>query len=141
MNPNREELVLCLCWIVGEYARLDSTANPNMTPQILYEYDETLELLAFERMSLASMAPAKSSKSSLEPTPVTEKLGDTSEAHYNNRLMLVVITALSKLAARWQPLCSRIMLCLYKLFRYENLFHSTVINYARECLNLLKMSR
>jgi hypothetical protein len=142
LHPNREELVLHLCWAIGEYTKFDPQTNPNCTPQVLYEYDETLELFAFERMSLANMFSTKRRPTRPpDPTPTTEDLGENSQVRYNNRAMLVTITALAKLAAHWQPLRSRIMLCLYKVLRYEHCFHSTVITHATECLNLLKMSR
>jgi len=72
-HPNRKELILSLCWIVGEYASV--SISPLCTPRaivgniakqincshliasimILAEYHEVLETLAFERISLAKM--------------------------------------------------------------------------------------
>ncbi len=57
---------------------------------------------------------------------------------YNNRVMSVVINSLTKLAARWQPLTSRVQLCLHKILRYKNYFLPSVISHANLCLNLLK---
>jgi hypothetical protein len=52
--------------------------------------------------------------------------------------MSVVINSLTKLAARWQPLTSRVQLCLHKILRYKNYFLPSVISHANLCLNLLK---
>ncbi len=60
---------------------------------------------------------------------------------YTTRLMLVVISALSKLAARYQPLTSRVLLCLAKILKHQHDFDKTVINRANECITILKFPR
>jgi len=121
-SPSREQLILHLCWCIGEYASPSITAT--CTPAILTEYDDTLELFAFERMSVASME--------MEEHVVQEG------GSYNNQLMSVLITSLSKLAARLPSLSSRVSLCLFKIERYKAYFHPSVISRAEECLMLLQ---
>jgi AP-5 complex subunit zeta-1 len=112
----REELVLSLCWAAGEYSSLNLT--PQCTIQTLYDYDEALELFAFERMVIEG--------------------GDSSSQVYNTRVMLVVISSLTKLASRWQPLASRVVLCLAKLLRHKSGLHPSVVERTFHCLALLK---
>lgn len=54
-QTHRQELVLHLSWLIGEYASINLT--PTCTVQVLYDYDEALELFAYEKMSMASMVP------------------------------------------------------------------------------------
>lgn len=116
-TPTREELVLSLCWAAGEYSSLNLT--PQCTIQTLYDFEEALELFAFERMSLGSEAG-----------------GDA--ATYNTRVMLVVVSSLTKLASRWQPLTSRVVLCFAKLLRNKSKLHASVIERTYHCLAVLK---
>lgn len=55
--------------------------------------------------------------------------------------MHVVVSALSKIAVRWQPLSSRVILCLAKLIRNQQYFDASVISHANECIALLKLPR
>jgi hypothetical protein len=57
---------------------------------------------------------------------------------FNTRSLLIVMGALSKLATRYQPLVSRVILCLAKITREQKLFHPSVVHKATECANLLK---
>jgi len=59
---------------------------------------------------------------------------------FNTRLMLILVSSLTKLAARWHPLASRVVLCLAKLLRYKPYFHPSVIERTHHCLALLKHS-
>jgi AP-5 complex subunit zeta-1 len=129
VNRQREELVLHLCWLIGEYCQPNGAAGP----QIMHDYEEMLELFAFERMSLASMTANQEADDT-----TAEGQHQLHEMRYNNRVMSVVINSLTKLAARWQPLTSRVQLCLHKILRYKNYFLPSVISHANLCLNLLK---
>ena len=100
-----------------------------LTTSILNDYHEALELFAYERMSIVKIGPYNS-------LPMAGQ-----SSNYNSRLMLVVISALTKLAARWQPLAARVMLCLAKVLRHQQYFDKTVINRANECIALLKFPR
>jgi hypothetical protein len=124
-----------LCWIVGEYT---SNSLIAITPDVLNDYNEALELFAYERLSLIKLGISRvddttGSKSSSESKSV--------DVQYTTRLMLVIISALSKLAARWQPLTSRVMLCLAKILRHDEYMDETVITRTNECITLLKFPR
>lgn len=127
-NLARQELILCACWIVGEYT--STSVNSNITPEILNDYYEALELFAYERMSLVKLG--------LEPGLGTNNSSKSNDQDYITRLMLVLISALSKLASRWHPLSSRVVLCLAKILRQQQYFHPVVITRANECIALLK---
>ena len=96
-HPNREELILNLIWAVGEYA--SSSITPECNPEVLVEYHESLETFAYERMAFVQ-------SSSISTTPSAALEG---EKLYATRVMLVVVSALAKLAARWQDLASRLV--------------------------------
>jgi hypothetical protein len=144
----REELTMCLVWIVGKYA------NPNVvdscTYQVMADYDEALELLAFEKMSILSMEMSESSfksssvesNSSLMPKSWKEykKAQQDARSRQNAsstkppqgsysaiqeaqltptaRLLLILSSSLTKMASRCLPLASRVKLCLAKILRY-----------------------
>jgi hypothetical protein len=93
-----------------------------LTTDVLSDYHEVLELFAYERMSMV-------------------KSEGTSSSLYNNRLMLVIISALSKLAARWQPLSNRVILCLVKIMKHQNYFDKSVISRANEVITILRFPR
>jgi len=123
--PARDELVLCLIWIVGEYI---SEAVMKITGDLLNDYHESLELFAYERMSMAKLGMSNSEDGRMDQASKT----------HTTRLMLVVISALSKLAARWQPIASRVMLCLAKVLKQSIFFDKAVIQRATECITILK---
>eukprot|EP01127_Copromyxa_protea_P023055 TRINITY_DN8537_c0_g1_i1.p1 TRINITY_DN8537_c0_g1~~TRINITY_DN8537_c0_g1_i1.p1 ORF type:complete len:833 (+),score=161.78 TRINITY_DN8537_c0_g1_i1:49-2547(+) len=115
-SMKHKTLILHICWAIGEYCSY--SVSPELcNPEICNDYEEALELLAFECM-------------------VTEEEGKLKQ--YNNQLMSVLISSLSKLAARCPGLSSRVSLCLIKIERYEHYFDEAVIEKAMECLNLLK---
>jgi len=61
------------------------------------------------------------------------------ESSYDNALMSVLAGTLSKLATRWPPLISRVLLCFEKFEqRYRGSFHPSVHQRVTECLNLLR---
>lgn len=88
----------------------------------LKDFHDALDQFAYERMNLAKVTPG------------------SREDEYTTRLMLVVISALAKFAARWQPLISRVVLCLAKIARNPSL-NKTVLRRATECMNILKFPR
>lgn len=122
-NIARHELILCVCWIVGEYT---SPSIVDVSPEIINDYHETLELFAYERMSMVKFGEGGFSG---QPAMSNE---------YITRLMLVLISALGKLAARWHPLTSNVILCLSKILRQQQYFDPAVITRASECIALLK---
>lgn len=75
-------------------------------------------------------------KLGLEPGLNSSKT--SSDQDYTTRLMLILISALSKLASRWHPLSSRVILCLAKILRQQQYFNSIVVTRANECIALLK---
>jgi len=161
-HAERKELVLSLCWVVGEYA--SPTVTEKCTPQIITEYHETLETFAYERMSFAklglvdhpasassslSLSASSSSSFSLPSTLQQQQQVSITDATsgnnktpkndvYTTRLMLVIISALAKLAARWQDLASRVLICLAKMLREGENFHPSVAQRANECIQILK---
>ena len=72
---------------------------------------------------------------------VEQKLSKNGFDIFTTRLMLVVISSLAKLAARWQDLASRVLLCLAKIMRHQHYFDPVVLVRANECMQLLKFPR
>lgn len=151
-HPNRKELILTLCWLVGEYA--SSSVSHLCTPRIVAEYHEVLETFAFERMSLAKMeltdpdaaffmssasAVPAALATSAEPLSA-ERLDEerAEEKAYSTRLMIIVISALAKLASRLQDLGSRVIICLAKVIKQKECFHASVHQRAHECIQILR---
>lgn len=122
----REELVLHLVWAIGEYTS-DHFSDID-APKLFSDYDEALELFAFERMNIASM----------ETQGQKNRDFTTKSQIYNTRLMLITVSTLTKLASKWQPLATRVRLCLEKVIRYSDYFHTSVTQNTKHCLNILK---
>ena len=100
------------------------------------DFHEALELLAYERMSLAKLG--LSDVSSGETLSSTSSQKKQEARKYATRLMLVIISALSKLAARDPDLNVRVILCLAKIISHSDYFDPSVTSRATECINLLK---
>jgi AP-5 complex subunit zeta-1 len=152
----RAELILTLCWIVGEYT--NSLINPQCTAQVIHDYHEALELFNDERISVVrlgiknigtlsaepgmSFAPhdplanhaLSSNNSAFADDDTAEHLSATNTA----RLMLVVINSLSKLASRCQDLAARVVMSLTKLAQHGQYFLPIVARRAEECIRILK---
>lgn len=106
------ELTLNLCWLVGEHAAVCSS-------DVIREYHEALELFCYERLSMISM------------------VGDNEdELVFHSRLMLALISCLTKLAVREAPLISRVMLTLAKISSQAG-FEAPVYEACRERLMVL----
>jgi len=61
------------------------------------------------------------------------KMGEVnSSSIYTTRLMLIVIAVLSKFAARYQSLSSRVFLCLAKILKQKQYFDKTITNRVNE---------
>lgn len=106
-----------MCWIIGEYASKIVTDD---TIDILNDYHETLELFAYERMSLVKLGLSNIDESgkkiflfiyfynilaSIDQKKMCfmEEFNESmknSHRHYITRLMLIVISSLTKLAAK-----------------------------------------
>eukprot|EP01105_Mastigella_eilhardi_P021484 TRINITY_DN5201_c0_g1_i2.p1 TRINITY_DN5201_c0_g1~~TRINITY_DN5201_c0_g1_i2.p1 ORF type:complete len:440 (-),score=117.65 TRINITY_DN5201_c0_g1_i2:80-1399(-) len=114
------ELLIAVVWAVGEYARADSDANLSA----LDDYLEALETYVQERIIDASQQGA---------LPSVAAAADA----VGTRALLVVVSALSKLAARWQSLASRATMCLCKLAQFARAFHPVVGRRANECIAIL----
>jgi AP-5 complex subunit zeta-1 len=106
------ELTLNLCWIVGEHASVCGAS-------VIREYHEVLELFTYERLSMA-------------------KIGGEEDFIFQSRLMLSLVSCLSKLAAAEQSLVSRVVLCLSKILNQSS-FHDAVYVRCRECIRLLRI--
>lgn len=63
------------------------------------------------------------------------------EKAYSTRLMIIIISALAKLASRWQDLVSRVIICLAKVIKQKECFHPSVQQRAHECIQILKFPR
>ena len=131
----RQELVLHLCWLIGEYTSNSITTHFLVPPEILSDYHEALEIFAYERMSITK---AKNEDFS-ENNSNNESISSTN-SDFSTRLMLILISSMAKLAARWPPLISRVLLCLSKISNHRG-FEEIVVTRANECLSLLKFPR
>src|SRR4051812_48765252 len=100
----RNELNLCLCWIVGEYA--SSKISPKITTEILNDYHEALELFAYERLSMVKLG-ISSSQNQFDSSSSTAEMTEDQKI-YVTRLFLTIIGSLAKIATKWQPLASRV---------------------------------
>lgn len=134
--------------------------SPHSKFAIITEYHEVLETFAFERMSLAKMEPsdptaalfmgpsgatsaALATSESLSPEREKERQEAefAEEKTYSTRLMIIIISALAKLASRWQDLGSRVIICLAKVLKQKECFHPSVHQRANECIQILKFPR
>lgn len=104
------EMVLHLCWLVGEHADAASVSA-------IREFHQALELFTYERLSMARIAV---------------------DQVFQSRLILILISCLSKLAARDIRLIPRVVLCLTKVHGQKG-FHDAVYARCRECVRLLQM--
>lgn len=59
----------------------------------------------------------------------------------DTRFLLILISALTKLASRWQAIASKVMLCLAKVMSREQFLDPAVAQRAGECITLLKDPR
>jgi len=125
---NKQELILTLCWLIGEYSSVQ--LDFRCTNRVQNDYHEALELFVYERMSLVKMG-LTSVESSIKAAASTTDV-------YLTRLMLCIISSLTKLASRSQDLSSRVLLCLAKIMRFHEYFHASVLKRANECMQLLK---
>ena len=148
----RAELILTLCWIVGEYTNL--SVNATCTSQVIHDYHEALELFNDERISVVRLGIKNIASLSAQPgqsfaphDPLANHAGASSSvddaaehlsAVNTARLMLVVINSLSKLASRCQDLAPRVVLSLTKLVQHQQYFLPIVAQRAEECRRILK---
>ncbi|EGG19991.1 hypothetical protein DFA_07106 [Cavenderia fasciculata] len=148
------DMTQCLCWIIGEYS--SASICTEITPTIFNDYHEALELIAYERINMMKMESLSSvSNSSLnqqsqqqQQQPQQEQqssillLGQPHQQHQHISeqvtLMLVIISSLTKLAARWPEATSRVILCLLKVQSYHQYFDPQVIQRSIECVQLLQ---
>lgn len=122
----RGELILHLIWAIGEYVSCEFEEYD--LGKVFTRYDEALELFAFEHMS-NSIAITQEQ---------TTKDFTTKNQVFNTRMMLVIISTLTKLASKWQPLKTRVKLYLEKYLTNAQYFHPSVIQRTKQCLNMLK---
>lgn len=122
----RDELILHLIWAIGEYVSCEYEEYD--LGKVFTKYDEALELFAFEHMS-NSIALTQEQ---------TTKDFTTKKQVFNTRMMLVIISTLTKLASKWQPLKTRVILYLEKYLINSQYFHPSVIERTKQCLNMLK---
>ena len=126
------ELVLNLCWIIGEHTNPTTLKNYD-AGDVLRSYHEALELFTYERLSFVKLGINQISESLNE----VRVMGPNKHDVYASRLMLVLIAALSKIASRQQPLVSRVVLCLSKVLHHKDYMYPAVARKARESIRLL----
>jgi hypothetical protein len=105
-EEGKEELLLNVCWAIGEYAT--PLIDPKVTSEVLFELYETLELFAFEaNLAISSRASDR------------ETVLEFSAEKYNSRLMTVLMSSISKIAARNPDLTPRALVCLAKIVKVK----------------------
>ena len=104
------EMTLNLCWLVGEHAGVCSS-------QVRREYHEMLELFTYERLSLIAMATDE-------------------QVVFHSRLMLSLVSCMSKLAAHEPVLVSRVILTLAKVLSQAG-FNEAVYEHCRMAAEIL----
>ncbi|PRP84608.1 hypothetical protein PROFUN_09281 [Planoprotostelium fungivorum] len=129
-NPETQELVINLIYILGEYTSSDSL---NLTVKLMDELHEVLELMVFERLSLIKLGIT-----SVHDELPSEEIVRGTDTSTDTRFLLVLISALTKLASRWQAIASKVMLCLAKVMSREQFLDPAVAQRAGECITLLK---
>ncbi len=124
-----------------------------VTPALLSEYYEALELFLYERVSLARIEHQPSRQpSALRASSSGAAVGTSAATNSSSssggvfdaqvaKLLLMAIGAVAKLAARCQDLASRVMLCLTKLLKQREFFHRSVLQLANDSIQLLKCPR
>eukprot|EP01133_Synstelium_polycarpum_P015220 gene15220-18011_t len=137
------DLALTLCWVIGEYASVAACAD--MTPLVFNDYHEALELITYERINAIKMdALSGASSSSLTLLPANplhmsrDHVTSSSMSAESVTMMLILISALTKIASRWPEATSRVILCLLKVLGYHQYFDAQVTQRANECVSLLK---
>ncbi|GAM28515.1 hypothetical protein SAMD00019534_116910 [Acytostelium subglobosum LB1] len=141
------DVVTVLCWIIGEYA--STSICPEINSVIFNDYHEALELIAYEKINLIKMESLSGATSSsltpgmanqLQMTRDASVLTGTSSAMSmeSANIMLILTSALTKIASRWHEATSRVILCLLKILSYHQYFDAQVISRANECISLLK---
>ena len=139
------ELVLTMIWVVGEYLT-PALAAADLTRDALNDYYEALELFVFEQISAVKAVLAESARADGGSVALSQSVGagastgaaQDSEEAFSTRLALVVISALSKFAARWQFFSSRVVICLSKLAAIADHMHPAVGARTSECITVLK---
>lgn len=119
-DPAKEVVCTHLIWMLGEHVATE--VHSAFTPALQGQVYETLELFAYEKM-----AAVKQDAGAVSPVL--------------HRLLQVVISAITKLAARKQDLIPRALLCLSKLVGPGGLtmLPDTVRDRAAQSIHLLKM--
>ena len=143
-TPGKNELIISLCWAIGEYA--NPSINPLCTTADINEFNSALVLFIYERLSLVklgftniaslntsplpSYAPFDPLFKESEETSVPKQKNQLNNIKYDTfttRLMLVVINALSKLAARSQGnIASTVIVSLTKILQDSPYLHPAV---------------
>jgi len=139
MPNSKYELLLCYCWVIGEYISSMKVTDS----ELITKFDESLETLAYESISEIknSKFPEISKSSSKMLNPSNENTFpnyvDPVDPTFNTRLFLILIGAISKLAAKWQPLIPRAMFCLSAIIKCPSI-DGIVHSRASDCKSLLK---
>lgn len=114
-----EELLGAVCQLLGDVAS-PRALGALCTAELLADLHDALELLAYERITLARLAHSSAA------------------AETSARLLLLLVSALAKLAARSQLLASRVVLCLSKVVKEQEHLLPAVVRHAHECIQLLR---
>ncbi|KNC54951.1 uncharacterized protein AMSG_12329 [Thecamonas trahens ATCC 50062] len=122
-TPGTLELHTALTWAVGQYAAPET--SPSFTSEVLDDLHSTLQVMVFEHIASAAQGRDVLAALGFEPDVL-------------NRLMYILISALAKLAARYQTLTPSVTLCLTKLISKADLFDPYVISAASQHIRLLQ---
>ena len=110
-EEGKEELLLSVCWAIGEYTT--PVVDAKVSSEVLFELYEGLELFAFEaNLAISSRAFDR------------EAVLEFSAEKYNSRLMTVLMSAIAKIAARNPDLTPRALVCLAKIVKARNMLLS-----------------
>ena len=150
--PGRAELIIALCWIIGEYANTNLVSS--CTDPIIKEYHEKLEYFSYERISIVKNNITNIAHLSTTPPPSfapfdpifnetavrkeTTRKTSSQLREYTTRLMLIIISSFAKLAARCPELSSQVTLNLQKILLDCSHFDELVVQRATECMTILK---
>ena len=123
VSPGTLELHTLLVWAIGQFAAPET--DPGFVSEVLDDLHSTLQVMVFEHIANASAG-----------LDSLRHLGIDADAL--NRLIYILVSALAKLASRYQTLTPSVTLCLTKLLNKASFFHPYVIAAASQHIRLLQ---
>ena len=146
----RRQLVTHLCWALGAYASrvAEASSSESQSDQHLRDFHQALEMLVYERVSVArwltAATPSISNRSTIDDDrgddadvaeDVDENVSDknteadaelrrrcvqkANELRAESRLLSVVVSALTKLASHQTDLVPRVLDCFSKILAHD----------------------